>query len=154
MLVRIEGRVVEDYFFERFGISPEVFRGYSFFESTKSIWTCSATMKPALLGLKRIEYPGIRIIRKLKGHIFKPTTYALQLLADRATKNIIVLDRVQTLQLLKEGKIKIDTASADNGYVIIRYQKDILGCGFYREGLLKGQFPRGRAEAMALSGLI
>jgi NOL1/NOP2/fmu family ribosome biogenesis protein len=154
MLVRIDGRVVEDYFFERFGIPPEVFRGYSFFESRKSIWMCSATMNPAILGIKRIEYPGIKIIRKLNRHIFKPTTYALQLVADKATKNIIVLDRDETLHLLKHGRIEMEANTVQEGYVIIRYNEDILGCGLYRGGVLKSQFPKGRAEAMALSGLI
>ncbi len=154
MLVRIDGRVVEDYFFERFGISPELFRGYSFFESRKSIWMCSATMNPAILCLKRIEYPGIRIIRKLNRHIFKPTTYALQLIAYKATKNTIVLDRDETLQLLTHGRIEIKVDAVQDGYVIIRYNEDILGCGLYRRGVLKSQFPKGRAEAMALSGLI
>jgi len=154
MLVRSDGMQIRKYFFDRFGVPPDVFNGYTFFESSRSVWFCSATFNPTLLEMKKIEYPGIRLLRKINQYTYKPTTYALQLIGQRATKNIIRLKREQVMELLRRGELQVSTGTLQDGYVIVAYREDIIGCALYRQGLLKAQLPRGRAEAMALSGLI
>ncbi len=154
-------KVVEDkqrvlsYFKQRYGIPEEVFRDVEFLETRKAIWMVSQEMlsqeNQSILSLKRINFAGIRLLRKT-GRSFKPTTSGLQIIGSNATKNVVELQRDTLMQLLKTGHVKADLPE-QRGFVILRYQGTVLGCGLIKDGILYSQFPRGRAEALAGSGL-
>lgn len=135
-----------------YGIPDGVLEGFHFYETGKSIWCSSVEIPPGYLGLKKMEVPGMRAFRKVNGHL-KPTTFFLQIIGCHATRNIVYLKREELESLLNDGYISIDHNDLLNGYVIIKYVGETLGCGLYRDGRLKAQFPRGRMEALARSGL-
>jgi NOL1/NOP2/fmu family ribosome biogenesis protein len=150
-------RIIE-YFRERFGIPEDDFKGYLFFESNKGIWMVSSGFPDReylqLTTLKRFDFLGIRVLRKINNNRFKPTTYGLQIIGRNATRNFIELDRDELIKLLRNGHIEKEYPSVEDGYVILRYNKRVLGCGLYKKGILEHQFPKGRTEAMASSGLL
>ncbi|RMG01386.1 MAG: hypothetical protein D6726_09620 [Nitrospirae bacterium] len=135
-----------------YGIPEGVLEGFHFYETGKSVWCSSVEIPPEYLGLKKVDAPGMRAFRKVNGHL-KPTTFFLQVIGCHATRNIVCLQRDELESLLKDGYIRIDRNDLLNGYVVIRYEGSTLGCGLYRDGRLKSQFPRGRTEALARSGL-
>ncbi len=153
MLKEIDLAFIRKYFLERFGIPEDAFSGYRFFATGRSVWMTTAEDVERLLQMKRIEYPGIRLMRRIDRYTYKPTTYALQLVGDKATRNLITLCREELSELIERGRLTKDFPETEEGYVIIRYGEDILGCGLYRGNILKSQFPRGRTEALASSGL-
>ncbi len=157
MLRLADREKVITYFKERFGISEEEFKEYLFFESNKGIWMVSSGCPEEeylkLTALKRFDFLGIRVLRKLNNG-FKPTTYGLQIIGRNATKNFIELSRDELIKLLKKGYIEKEYPSVEDGYVILRYNRRVLGCGLYRKGILRHQFPKGRTEAIASSGLL
>ena len=152
MLRLTDRSTVETYFRERFAISPEVFREYQFYKADKGFWMTSAQGADKYTGLKRIECLGIRIL-KGEERSLKPTTYALQLFGRYAKINVVDINRDELKKLLEEGSLPGRLDNVDEGYVIIRYRGDVLGCGFYSKGLLRGRFRKGRSGALASSGL-
>ncbi len=147
---------VTGYFKERFGIDEEVFSGVEFLETRKAIWMVSPEMVSGehnqVLRLRRLNYAGLRLLRKTGPNSFKPTTYALQLVGQGARKNVIDLSREELSELLQKGHIPLERDGL-KGFVILRYNGIVLGCGLLKEGILYSQFPRGRAEALRASGL-
>ncbi len=156
MLRQADPDIVLNYLSERFEIPPEPFKGYIFFETGRSIWMITSTMADPIviksIKMKRIEFPGIRILRKVGRHL-KPTTYALQLFGHKASKHTVELSRQELTELLKRGFIERSNPNWQDGYIIAFYKGTVLGCLLYRGGRLKHQFPRGRTDALVKSGL-
>ncbi len=147
---------ITSYFYERFGIPPERFNGFSFFETGRSVWMLSDSPNNEIvtkaLEMKRIEFPGLRILRKV-GRWLKPTTYGLQLVGDSASRHLKELSRKELSELLRRGYLEITEHNWEEGYIIALYDSTVIGCLLYRNGRLKHQFPRGRVEALSRSGL-
>lgn len=59
----------------------------------------------------------------------------------KATKNVIEVDKMQAHQWLKGEDIAIE---GNNGYVLVRYKKDMLGCGHVKNNILKNMVPKER----------
>lgn len=156
MLRQTEAEAVLSYLHDRFGIPSEPFKGYLFFETGRSIWMITSTKVDHVvkesLRMKRIEFPGLRILRKVGRHL-KPTTYALQLFGKYAVKHTVELTRKELAELLNKGFIQKSSPDWNDGYVIALYRGTVLGCLLYRGGRLKHQFPRGRTDALVKSGL-
>ncbi len=152
MIERADREKITGFLKDRFGIEEEHLEGYHFYEGRRSVWFSTVEMDPEFFGMKKVEFPGIRALRKINGH-YKPTTFFLQILGAHATRNLIDLGREELRELLEEGRLAKDFPGVDEGYVIITYGGEILGCGLYSRGRLKAQFPRGRTEALGLSGL-
>ncbi len=152
MIERAEREKIIGFLRDRFGIEEEHLGGYHFYEGRRSVWLSSMETDPEFFGMKKVEFPGIRALRKVNGR-YKPTSFFLQILGAHATRNLIDLGREELGELLEEGRLSREFPDIEDGYVIIRYEGDILGCGLYRGGMLKPQFPRGRTEALGLSGL-
>ncbi len=147
---------VTGYFKERFGIDEKVFSGVEFIETRKAVWMVSPDIVSGenlkLLGLKRLNYTGIRLLRKTGPNSYKPTTYGLQLIGQGATRNVIDLTKEELSELLDKGSIALDKEDL-KGFIIIRYNGLVLGCGLVKEGVLYSQLPKGRAEALRAGGL-
>lgn len=144
------------FFTDRYGIPRTVFNEYIFFETGRSVWMVTSTQHDELVRkateMKRIEFPGLRILRKV-GRWLKPTTYGLQIIGSRATRHIKELSREELTELLKRGYLEEVEPEWEEGYIIALYGSIVIGCLLYREGRLKHQFPRGRTDALARSGL-
>ncbi len=147
---------ITSFFSDRYGIPKDAFDEYIFFETGRSIWMVSSTQHDELVRkatqMKRIEFPGLRILRKV-GRWLKPTTYGLQIFGSKATRHIKELSRQELTDLLKHGFIEYTSKEWEEGYIIALYDSITIGCLLYRNGRLKHQFPRGRVDALSRSGL-
>jgi len=92
------------------------------------------------LGLLNIETAGIPLLRKRPPR-WKPTTAGVQFLGPQATRNVIDLDD-DSISPFLEGQTLYGEFDVDPGYVIIRSEGRILGCGFYDKGKLRSQVPK------------
>lgn len=146
-------RKVTGYFATRFGIEPEVFDAFEIFERGKSFWALSreAGQDPLLL-LTRLEYAGMRLLRQT-GRYPKPTTYGLQRFGHGARRNRVEVSR-ETLRALLDPPGGIEGPfDGEDGYVILVYREEVLGCGLRVGGRLRHCFPKSRAEVLRRSGL-
>ena len=130
-----------NYLKERFGIPEDIFRDYALMYHG-DIWI--TTTEAAKLSLKTWRRKGIRLVRVFnKG--FKFTTTGMQMFAKYANKNIIELQNAEeALNFLRGQDIKVTETDAEEGQVIVKFGKDILGSGLYRHGKIKNQIPKGR----------
>ncbi|HDD46506.1 MAG TPA: hypothetical protein ENG42_03445 [Candidatus Aenigmarchaeota archaeon] len=129
---------------QRFGINRGIFKGYAFIIKNGKVWlTSREVMNRELRGIK-IESVGLLFGRysERKG-IFKPTTNALQIFGKYASRNIVELNERERDDYLTGYDLE-KQCDAGEGYVIIKYKHHVLGCGLYRNGIIKNQIPKAR----------
>ena len=73
----------------------------------------------------------------------KPTTFAMQVLGQQTTRNVISLSDEQAKLLINGGSLNIEV-EAENGFVLIGWRGFVVGVGFYKRPVLKSQIPRFR----------
>jgi len=122
----------------RFGIPPAAFENVNFYRRGRNVWAFSLPEIPDL----RCESVGLRFI-SVRGRVPKPTTYALQLFGRFATKNSVDLSTDQAEKFIAGEGQRLD-AEVEDGYVVVSYQGDVLGCGLYTRGELASQLPKER----------
>lgn len=132
-----------NYLKERFGVEREELSGYRLKERSGDIWILSRDLDTDL----EAETEGFRFIR-VTGRGLKPTTYALQFLGDRISRNVVELEKRELLKLLRREEM-IDAELEDEGYVTLKYGERIVGCGMYRDGVVSSRVPKGRGKELA-----
>ena len=132
------------YLRDRFGISKRIFSDYSFIVRGEKIWIAfKDVLEKDLEGLN-IESVGLLFGRYFeKQKRFKPTTNALQIFGRYATKNIVELDEKEKDRYIRGYDLE-KKLNLEEGYVIVKFKNDVLGCGLYREGKIKNQIPKAR----------
>jgi len=132
------------YLRDRFGIQKKIFSDYSFIVRGEKIWIAfKDVLEKDLEGLN-IEAIGLLFGRYFeKQKRFKPTTNALQIFGRYATKNIVELDEKEKDMYIKGYDLE-KKLNLEEGYVIVKFKNDVLGCGLYREGKIKNQIPKAR----------
>jgi NOL1/NOP2/fmu family ribosome biogenesis protein len=129
---------------ERFGIPKKIFSDYSLILKGEKIWIVSKSITEKDLSGFKVEGIGLLFARYFnRQKKFKPTTNTLQVFGKYATKNIVELNEEEKNQYIKGYNLKKEL-SLEEGYVIIKSGKSILGCGLYREGEIKNQIPKAR----------
>lgn len=130
------------YFAERFGLGEEAFAGHRFFLRARTIWAAadSPTLSEALEKLA-LDSVGIPLLRFLPGGP-KPTTRGLQVFGGRAVRNVADLAPGDLARLLR-GELLGREFPCQPGYVILRSEGQIIGCGLYGRQGLRSQIPRG-----------
>ncbi len=126
---------------QRFGVDMEEVEGLELREVSGDIWVASEE-KTSL----EAETEGIRAVRLMDIGL-KPTTYFLQLLGDRISKNIVELDE-REFEALLSGEM-VEREMDEKGYVALMYRGKIFGCGFYMDELVSSRIPEGRAKELA-----
>lgn len=129
-----------EYLKERFGVEKQDLRGLQLKEVSGDVWLAPEEET----GLDK-ETSGIRAVRFMDIGL-KPTTYLLQILADRISKNKIETDKEEFKTLL-EGDM-IERKLEEKGYVAIFHDGKAFGCGFYMDELVSSRIPEGRAEEL------
>lgn len=132
---------VADLWNSRFGIPQSAFSDYIFFQKAHSVWAANDAFLPRL----SYEAIGMRIMN-LKDRPWKPTTSALQVFGQHATKNLIHLDSTGARTFM-EGKTLSIESDSEPGYVVVFYRGKVLGCGLYSHGKLVSQIPKERRMA-------
>ncbi len=123
---------------DRFGIERTLFENYLFLKGTTNYWMFPKTEH--LPNLKKLipEVVGLLFLRKVSKYL-KPTSAFLQRFGKYATKNVVTLNEAQLLALKEKMPLKIDLPISP-GYVILRDESWILGCGLYLPGKLYAFF--------------
>lgn len=128
---------------ERFGVQPDVFEDYTFWEKgAGKLWAFADDVPSP----STIEALGITFLRVRQEH-WKPTTDAVQRFGHHATKNVIDLEDRQARAFVA-GEDQELAWDGDWGYLIVSHdiagESEPLGVGLYLYGELRSQIPKGR----------
>lgn len=125
----------------RFGIPDEVFKGLEPIQAQDTVFVGTREVMKfnAVNPMRR----GIRLCR-IFSYSTKPTTWAMQVLGSRATKNVIALSEEQARRIINGGELRLE-ADVEDGFVLLRWNEFTIGVGLYRRPVLKSQIPRFRA---------
>lgn len=135
---------VEDawnYFEKRFGVSREDLDSQKIVKKSGDFWLVSDVVEPEL----EYQTGGVRFLRDT-GNFLKPTTYGLQILEGKISRNLVELDREELLKLL-DGEM-VEREMSDKGYVALVYDGKVLGCGLYKNNLVSSRIPKGRGKEL------
>ena len=135
---------VEDawnYFEERFGVSREDLDSYKILKRSGDFWLVSDVDEPEL----EYQTEGLRFLRDT-GNFLKPTTYGLQILEGKISRNLVELDREEFLDLM-DGEM-VERNLEDKGYVALVYDGKVFGCGLYKDELVSSRIPKGRGKEL------
>ena len=135
-----EQKEILTYFSTRFGIPDRAFNGFCFIKTGNTVWAVSDVpgLAETVNGLK-IETAGLPLLRTKK-NLWKPTTAGLQFFGHEATRNTIDLNDEILEVFLREGFL-LGAFSLEPGFVIIKWNGRVLGCGLYSKGRLTSQVP-------------
>jgi len=143
----VEGRAtraeVVDYFADRFGIPPETFDDYTFWEKgSGKIWILHGEVASPI----RVEALGMKFLRTRQKH-WKPTTNAVQRFGRHATRNVLELPREQARRFVRGETQDVDW-DGDWGYLVVTHglagAPEPLGVGLYVHDELRSPVPKGR----------
>ena len=132
-----------NYIRERFDVKKADLEGFKIVESSGDYWLASKELETE----REVETWGFRFIRTT-GRGLKPTTYALQFLGDRISKNIVELEKEDFLKLLRREEM-IPRELDQKGYVALKFDGRIVGCGFYMDETVSSRIPKGRGKELA-----
>jgi NOL1/NOP2/fmu family ribosome biogenesis protein len=141
---------VLEWFEERFGIPPETFEGYSFWErGAGKIW-CLAEADTPEPDAVDVEALGMTLLRTRQEH-WKPTMAGVQKFGGHATRNVLELDDERAGRFLAGEEQEVEW-EGDWGYLIIAHEiaggVEPLGVGLYTYGTLRSQVPKGRRREL------
>lgn len=129
-----ERKEVLGYLEERFGISAFYFEKYDILRGVSNFWLFPKTTYLEILKNLQIQTVGLLFLRKVSKYL-KPTSVFLQRFGYLAKKNIVSLSEEIILILKEKNKVEI-TLDLEPGYVILKNNHWILGCGLYLPGKL------------------
>lgn len=130
------------YLEDRFGVTKEDFEGLELREKNDDIWLASEHSSDF-----EAETVGIRAVRNMSIG-FKPTTYLLQYLGSSIERNIVDIREEEFLKLLRREEM-VEREMSEKGYVALRFNGRIVGCGFYMDEKVSSRIPKGRSEELA-----
>ena len=146
-----EGRAtreeVVEWWVGRFGLDPETFEDYTFWEKgAGKVWAFASDLEsPA-----DVEGLGMTFLRTRQEH-WKPTTDAVQRFGREATKNVVVLETDDARAFLR-GADTDPEWDGDWGYLIAAHDiagaVEPIGVGLYLYDELRSQMPKGRQREL------
>jgi len=129
-----ERKEVLRYLEERFGISASYFEKYDILRGVSNFWLFPKTIYLETLKNLQIQTVGLLFLRRVSKYL-KPTSVFLQRFGYLAKKNIVSLSEEIILILKEKNKVEI-ILDLEPGYVILKNNHWILGCGLYLPGKL------------------
>ncbi len=147
----IEGRASREevltYFEDRFGIPPEIFEDYTFWEKgAGKIWIYAGEAPTPLA----IEALGMTCLRTRQEH-WKPTTDFAQRFGTEASRCVIDLEH-EGARRFAAGEDQDLEWDGDWGYLIAAHElageRYPLGIGLYVHGELRSMVPKGRQRKL------
>jgi hypothetical protein len=129
---------------DRFGVPASAFEGISFSRrGQRVIWAAASDTEPG--PHLQPESVGM-VLSRVRGIFPKPTTNAILTFGDGATRNVVDLSDEDAQRFLHRDIFTFDAGGdADDGYVIVRWRGQPLGCGLYLGGRISSQLSKGRA---------
>lgn len=152
---KVERAPVVGFWRDKFGVAPETFDGYAFYKKgAKKVWAVRDETVERLEGdetLDGLDYESVGLpFLRVGGEHDKPTTDALQRFGDRATKNVVDLSADEARGFVQGETVEREFDVEDLGYVVVRHDGSVLGCGLYFPGELRSQIPKGRRVELVL----
>lgn len=129
-----EKKAIFKYLEDRFGFSPSLFEDYEVLKGVSNFWLFPKTPYLESLTSLEVQTVGLLFLRKVSSYL-KPTSAFLQRFGNFATKNVVTLNFQLIEELKKHKKLEIDL-DLEPGYVVLKDEKWILGCGLYLPGKL------------------
>ncbi|MBU0533120.1 hypothetical protein KKB44_06525 [Candidatus Micrarchaeota archaeon] len=127
------------YLQERFGIPANLFDDFEFYGASKGrvyLGPKSAISSP--------EPVSVGFLAARIGNSIKPSTNLIQLFGKYATKNIINLNKENTIKYANGEDVIIDSKEFTDGYVILSYQGSPLGCGHAKGKTITNLLPKAK----------
>ncbi|PSP78188.1 hypothetical protein BRC81_09140 [Halobacteriales archaeon QS_1_68_20] len=143
----VEGRAtrqeVVDFWDERFGVPPETFEAFTFWEKgAGKVWALHGDAPSPI----EVEALGMTFLRTRQEH-WKPTTDAVQRFGRAATENVIELPREHARRFVAGEDLEPEW-DGDWGYLIVAHELvgglEPLGVGLFTYGTLQSMVPKGR----------
>ncbi|QGA80574.1 hypothetical protein [Candidatus Nanohalobium constans] len=125
------------YLEERFGVET---KELTLKEISGDFWLTSSEESNL-----EFETEGIRAVRVMDIGL-KPTTYLLQLLDDEISRNVIEVNEKE-MKTLEEGGM-IQRTMGKKGYIALKFQGRVIGCGLYKDELVSSRIPEGRMKEL------
>lgn len=148
----VEGRpsreAVLDFFEESYGINPEIFSEFTFWErGAGKIWAFHADAPTPIA----VEGLGLSLLRARQEH-WKLTTNGAQRFGHAATRNVIHLDEEAATRFVRGEDQAMPEWDGDWGYLIVSHElagePEPIGVGLYLHGELRSQIPKGRQREL------
>ncbi len=148
---RVPGRAsreeVVDWWHQRFGVPPETFAAFTFWEKGNGkLWAFHADVPTPIA----VEGLGMTLLRTRQEH-WKPTTNAVQRFGSLATRNVLELTPHQAARFAA-GEDQAVEWDGDWGYLVAAHEvageREPLGVGLYLHGELRSVVPKGRQESL------
>jgi NOL1/NOP2/fmu family ribosome biogenesis protein len=130
---------------ERFGFRPEAFAQYDFYINAKNKIFIVNKEASLLTGTypKRLTNAGMLFARR--DATVKPTSNMIQLFGRGAHKNVINLDKVKARIYIEGFDLDVKPPkTVKDGYVILKYDKNPMGCGLLKDGQIKNTMPKAK----------
>ena len=138
---------VTTFFDDRYGIDPDVFAPYSFWErGAGKIWAFRGDHSTPLA----VEAAGIHVLRTNQ-RSWKLTTDGSQLLGRHAERNVLTVSDATARRFWRGEDQAVDWPGED-GYLIVARRmagsRVPLGVGLYIDGMLRSMVPKGRQREL------
>ena len=130
---------------ERFGFKPDAFEGYDFYRNAKDkIFIVGKEASLATRAYpKRLTNAGMLFARQ--DATLKPSSNMIQLFGRAVHKNVLEIDRVKARIYVEGFDIDVETPkNVKDGYVILKYEGNPMGCGLLKEGQVKNMIPKAK----------
>lgn len=132
---------VLEYFMERFGIDPSNFDDYGLYMGSRG----RVFLGPKkLIDKPPVVAPGILVARV--SETIKPTSNFIQLFGRLASRNVVRLNREQARNFAMGSDLDVPPGS--DGYVIVSYGKEPLGCGLLKGREIKNLLPKAKRQEL------
>jgi NOL1/NOP2/fmu family ribosome biogenesis protein len=141
-------RAILGYFETRFGVPYEAFEPFALLDRGNVYLLLSRLLPAEAICSLKPQNVGLPILRKMPTHL-KPTTASIQRFGPRATKNIVDITAEQVRELLRAGKMAYEIP-LEPGYVMLRQDGHVLGCGLFTPGQLRSLIPKWLAKHQQL----
>lgn len=134
-------KTVKNYFYNRFAVKKDFWEPFETHKKGKSIWVTSNS----LIHDENFVASGIRALRT-KSINPKPTTYILQFLNSEIKKNTVDLTK-EELKTMVFDRNYIES-NLSTGYIALKYQDKVIGCGLKDSKGLRTQIPKGKSKEL------
>ncbi len=145
VMSREERKELMSHLESRFGLKEEIFRNYVFIRSGRKVWMTTPEVIDKNFSGFNVEVAGMLFARweKRKEKI-KLTTNAAQVFGKYAGKNVVEVNEEQLHQIICGLNIYDIDVDCEDGYVILRYGKHVLGIGLKQGRFIKNMIPKAR----------
>jgi NOL1/NOP2/fmu family ribosome biogenesis protein len=126
---------------EQYGKVPPVFDKLAFIKGKDKIYVISRDIEAVDVKQLRINSIGLYIAEVKNGQL-RLSIEGAQMIGPIATKNVCEINSEQLREWFKGNDLKVE--GNYEGFVILKHEKDYIGSGKYKEGMILNFVPKAR----------